>query len=110
MFEYSQVKEIITSYDGIAKSYPYGDEIEVFSLNDQLFALLYKDLMPLQLSLRCDQLLSKHLREKYETVLSGRDLNPKSWITVILTGQLSIEEVRDLIRHSYELAKELDSN
>jgi predicted DNA-binding protein (MmcQ/YjbR family) len=110
MFEYSQVKEIITSYDNVTESYPYGEEIEVYSLNEQMFALLYKDIMPLQLSLRCDRLLSKHLREKYETVLSGRDLNPKSWITVILTGQLTLEEVRDLIRHSYELTKELDSN
>jgi hypothetical protein len=110
MFKYPEVKKLIISYEGIVKSYPYGKNIEVYSFNEQMFALLYKDLTPLQISLRCDRLLAKHLKEKYETILSGKDLNPRSWITVILTGQLTLEEVRDLIRHSYEITKQLESN
>jgi len=44
------------------------------------------------------------LREKYETVLPGQKLNQKKWNTIILSGQLSDDEIFDLIRHSYNLA------
>jgi predicted DNA-binding protein (MmcQ/YjbR family) len=43
------------------------------------------------------------LRQRYETILPGYHLNKKHWNTIILTGQLSREEVQDLIRHSYYL-------
>jgi len=58
---------------------------------------------PLQLSLKSDPLLAITLREKYETVLAGYHLNKKHWNTILLTGQLSWEEVQGLIRHSYNL-------
>jgi len=60
--------------------------------------------MPVQLSLKCDPLLAQTLREKYETVLPGYHLNKKHWNTIVLTGQLSWEEIKDLIRLSYDLA------
>jgi predicted DNA-binding protein (MmcQ/YjbR family) len=30
-------------------------------------------------------------------------LNKKHWNTIVLTGQLSWDEVKDLIKHSFEL-------
>jgi predicted DNA-binding protein (MmcQ/YjbR family) len=107
MLDYKTVKKLLNSYSEITMSCPYGEDIEVYYLGEEMFALLYKDLHPLQLSLRCDRLLAKHLKEKFESVLGGRDLNPNKWITVILSGQLSEEEVRDLIRHSFEMTKKL---
>ena len=50
---------------------------------------------PLQLSLKCDPLLSKTLREKYESVMPGQHLNKKHWNTLLLTGQLTWDEVQD---------------
>ena len=108
MLDYKTVKKLLKSYPEITMSYPYGDDIEVYYLGEEMFALLYKDLLPLQLSLRCDRLLAKHLQEKFESVLGGRDLNPNKWITLILSGQLNEEEVRDLIRHSFEMTKKLN--
>jgi len=50
--------------------------------------------------------LAQLLREKYETVLPGYHLNKKHWNTVICSGQLTDQEVRDLIVHSYHLVKQ----
>ena len=69
-----------------------------------MFALVREKKMPVQLSLKCDPLLAQTLREKYETVLPGYHLNKKHWNTIVLTGQLSWEEIKDLIRLSYDLA------
>jgi len=59
--------------------------------------------LPVQISLKSDPLLAETLREKYETVMPGYRLNKKHWNTIVLTGQLSWDEVKALIRHSYDL-------
>jgi len=68
-----------------------------------MFALIPEGKTPLSISLKCDPELAKVLREKYETVLEGYHLNKKHWNTILLTGQLSWEEVSGLILHSYNL-------
>lgn len=69
----------------------------------KMFALMSEKHEPVQLSLKCDPQLAVVLREKYESVMPGYHLNKKHWNTLILSGQLSWEEVQDLIRHSYNL-------
>jgi len=69
----------------------------------KMFALIQEGKEPVQLSLKCDPLLAESLREKYESVLPGYHLDKKHWNTILLTGQLSWEEVQDLINHSYSL-------
>ena len=59
-----------------------------------------------RLSVFGDPLLAITLREKYESIMPGYHLNKKHWNTIMLTGQLSWDEVQDLIRHSYLLVSE----
>jgi predicted DNA-binding protein (MmcQ/YjbR family) len=58
---------------------------------------------PVRISLKCDPTLSENLRAKYESVMPGYHLNKKHWNTIVLSGQLSDQEVKDLILHSYSL-------
>ncbi len=97
----------LKDFKDVTLSYPFGENICVFSFKDQMFALLEKDKVPLRLSLKCDPLLAHVLRERYEEVLPGFNLNKKNWNTILLTGQLSEEKLKDLIRHSYELAQSI---
>ena len=69
----------------------------------KMFALIQEKSDPLQLSLKCDPQLAVLLRQKYETVLPGYHLNKKHLNTILLTGQLGDQEVKDLILHSYNL-------
>lgn len=85
--------------------YPFGEDVAVYKVGDKMFALISEDKSPVNLSLKCDPNLAETLREKYETVLPGYHLNKKHWNTLILSGQLSWEEVQDLIRLSYDLVK-----
>lgn len=91
--------------------YPFGEGTATYKYgHDQdgkgkLFALIAEGSEPLRLSLKCDPQLAKTLRERYETVLPGYHLNKKHWNTIICSGQLTDDEVKDLIRHSYELVK-----
>jgi predicted DNA-binding protein (MmcQ/YjbR family) len=98
------IDKTLMSYENVSKSFPYGENISVYKAGDMLFALVQNTTNPLRISLRCDERLAALLREKYETVLPGQKLNQKKWNTIILSGQLSDDEIFDLIRHSYNLA------
>lgn len=88
---------------GAKLNYPFGEEVAVYKVKDKMFALIQEKKHPVQLSLKCDPVLAEALRQKYESVLPGYHLNKKHWNTIILTGQLSWEEIQDLIKHSYNL-------
>ena len=103
----SEVEEYLASMPGAYLDYPFGPETAVYrAANDRLFALIAEGSEPLRVSLKCDPQLAELLREKYETVLPGYHLNKRHWNTLIFTGQLPDDEVRDLMRHSYELVRD----
>lgn len=83
--------------------YPFGENTAVYKVNDKMFALVTEKKEPVQISLKCDPLLAETLRERYETVMPGYHLNKKHWNTIVLTGQLGWDEVKDLINLSYNL-------
>ena len=102
-----EVEELIMAMPNARLDYPFGEDTAVYKVpvdgEDKIFALVNEKKTPVNLSLKCDPQLAKLLREKYETVLEGYHLNKKHWNTMILTGQLTPEEVKDLIVHSYKL-------
>ena len=101
--DHKTVEEYILSFPNAKLDYPFGEGVAVYKVQDKMFALIAEGKEPVRLSLKCDPLLAKTLREEYESVLPGYHLNKKHWNTLILTGQLSWDQVQDLIRLSYNL-------
>jgi predicted DNA-binding protein (MmcQ/YjbR family) len=101
--DHKTVEEYILSMPNARLDYPFGKDVAVYKTGDKMFALISEGSDPLRVSLKCDPKLAEVLRERYESVMPGYHLNKKHWNTVVLTGQLSWEEVQDLIRHSYLL-------
>lgn len=107
--EHETVEKYILSMPDARLDYPFGEGVAVYKIGDKMFALIEEKSSPLRISLKCDPLLATTLRERYESVLPGYHLNKKHWNTIILTGQLSWDEVQDLIRHSYNLVAEQEN-
>jgi predicted DNA-binding protein (MmcQ/YjbR family) len=103
MITHKQLEAFILSLPGAALDYPFGKDVAVYKVGDKMFALIAEDRNPVRISLKCDPHLAEVLREKYETVLPGYHLNKKHWNTIVCSGQLSEEEIRDLIVHSHQL-------
>lgn len=101
--DHKTVEQYVLSMPNAKLEYPFGEDVAVYKVGDKMFALIAEGKQPVRLSLKCDPGLSKVLREKYEEVMPGYHLNKKHWNTLILSGQLSWEEVQGLIRHSYDL-------
>lgn len=108
---HKEVEEYILSFPNAWLDYPFGEGTAVYKVGpnpdpeskSKMFALISEGKVPIRLSLKSDPVLSGVLRERYEEVLPGYHLNKKHWNTIILSGQLSWEEIQGLIRHSYNL-------
>lgn len=109
---HKEFEEYLLSFPNTWLDFPFGEQTSVYKVGDKatgegkLFALIAQDSKPLRISLKCDPLLAKTLRERYESVLPGYHLNKKHWNTIICSGQLSEDEIKDLARLSYRLVTE----
>ena len=90
-------------YDITEKAGGDKGELRVFERGEKICVVVEKGTQPLRIELRCDYKLSKLLQERYESVMESRSLG-KNGIEVICSGQLSEEELHDLIRHAYEVS------
>ncbi len=106
---HKEIEDYLLSMPDTWLDFPFGEGTSVYKVGNKeagegkLFAIIADDSKPLRLSLKCDPLLAKTLREKYESVLPGYHLNKKHWNTILCTGQLDDEEIKDLARLSYNL-------
>jgi predicted DNA-binding protein (MmcQ/YjbR family) len=104
MITHKELEEYLLSMPNTRLDYPFGESVAVYKTSDdKMFALVQEGSQPIRLSLKCDPLLATTLRERYESVMPGYHLNKKHWNTVLLTGQLSWEEIQALVRLSYNL-------
>lgn len=105
----AELNDILLEYTASWLDYPFGEEAAVYKVGEEkaakMFAIIAEGSKPVRISLKCDPQLAEVLREKYETVLPGYHLNKKHWNTIICSGQVPEDELRDLIRLSYELVK-----
>ncbi|HUD06404.1 MAG TPA: MmcQ/YjbR family DNA-binding protein [Candidatus Saccharimonadales bacterium] len=106
-FDHKSIEADVLAMPNTRLDYPFGEDAAVYKTDkDKMFAIIAEGSDPLTISLKCDPELSKVLKEKYDSVMPGYHLNKKHWITIVLSGQLSRSEVKDLIKHSYSLVNE----
>ncbi len=106
---HKEIEQYLLEFPNTWLDYPFGEGTSVYKVGDKeagegkLFAIIADDSKPLRVSLKCDPHLAENLREKYESVVPGYHLNKKHWNTIICSGQLSDEEIKDLALLSYRL-------
>lgn len=111
MTDQTELHNYLLSYPDVWVDTPFDDGALMYKIghvddgNDPFFAVVADGSRPLKLSVRCDPQLADLLREKYETVLPGENLNKKTWNTILCTGQVGDDELQDFIRLSYQLAQ-----
>jgi len=109
---HKELEEYLLSFPNTWLDFPFGEGTSVYKIGHKdtgqgkMFALIADGSKPLRVSLKCDPVLAETLREKYETIVPGYHLNKKHWNTIICSGQLDDEEIKDLVRLSYRLVDE----
>ena len=109
---HKEMEEYLLSFPNTWLDYPFGEGTSVYKVGHKetgegkMYAIIQDGTKPLRVSLKCDPNLAETVREKYETVVPGYHLNKKHWNTIICSGQLTDEEIKDLARLSYDLVAE----
>jgi len=106
MLSHKELEDYILSMPNAKLEYPFGEDAAVYKVGEKMFAIVAEKSDPVRVSLKCDPQLAEILRERYETIVPGYHLNKKHWNTIICSGQLTNDEVFDLVRHSYHLVAE----
>lgn len=88
---------------GVEACFPFDKDTLVFKVMGKMFILVGLEKIPLSINLKCDPERSIELREKYIEVQPGYHMNKKLWNTINIEGSLSIDLIRELIDHSYDL-------
>ena len=81
--------------------------MRIFSRGERIFLVIEEGTSPLRIEMRCDRRLGQTLKERFESVMTSRALG-NNGIEIICSGQLTNDEVFDLIRHSFEISKNLE--
>lgn len=106
---HKDLESYLLSFPGTWLDFPFGEGTSVYKVGNKelgegkMFAIITDGSKPLRVSLKCDPQLAETLRERYESVQPGYHLNKKHWNTIVCSGQLDDEEIKDLARHSYQL-------
>lgn len=89
------------------EDYPFDETAAVIknSANKKMFALI--DIMngQLYINLKCEPLKADFLRIVYKSVVPGWHMNKTHWNTVYVDGDVPVQELYDMIQHSYDLIK-----
>ncbi|MHA7965161.1 MmcQ/YjbR family DNA-binding protein [Paenibacillus sp. CAU 1782] len=88
---------------GAVEDYPFGPEPLVMKVGGKMFALIGENHEIPNISLKCEPLMAELLRQAHSAVKPGYHLNKKHWNTVTADGSVPEEELRDMIKNSYEL-------
>lgn len=73
---------------------------ELYYKGQLVFLVMHRN----TIEVRCDIRLSDNLKTKYESVMDSRYYG-KGGVEIVLAGQLSPQEIEDLIRLSYNLTQ-----
>ena len=90
-------------HPGATDGYPFGPGALVFKVGGKMFGLVAEDARPLTVSLKCDPDLGLELRAQYPAVQPGYHLNKRHWNTITLDGSVPVDELAELIDHSFQL-------
>jgi len=80
------------------------EKLRVLSRGEKIFLVIHEGSDPLRLDVGVGKGLRKLLAEQYESVMNSRVMDDREWVEVICSGQLSDDEIIDLVRASWERA------
>jgi len=99
----AELRDCLLSFPGAEETFPFGPRTSVFKVGGKMFALSQLGDDDLRISLKCEPALAEQLREAHVEVIPGYHLNKRHWNTVITSGSLPEQMIRDMIEDSYDL-------
>lgn len=95
------------TFAGAWEDYPFDEVTPVIKhgANKKMFALLREQDGAVLINLKCDPSQADFFRQIYKDVTPGYHMNKTHWNTVKVNGDVPLEELYEMIAHSYDLTK-----
>jgi len=100
MMNVEEIREYALSLDDVQEGFPFGTDTLVFKSAGKMFLLVALSAVPLRFNVKCDPDKAVELRERYSCVLPGYHMNKANWNTIVVDGQLSAAQLRQMILDS----------
>jgi predicted DNA-binding protein (MmcQ/YjbR family) len=97
-----ELSDLASQLPGAVEEQPFGPDVDVMKVGGKIFAILAPGADPEAISLKCEPGLAMELRATYDAVIPGYHLNKRLWNTILLDGSIPDDEIREMVRHSYE--------
>ena len=91
------------SFPNAEETFPFGDNVIVFKVNNKMFLLLPLNAESLSFNVKCDPEYAIELREQYSSIQPGYHMNKKHWNTIFVDGTLTSKQIKQFIEDSYNL-------
>ena len=91
------------SLKAVEETFPFGDDVIVFKVNNKIFLLLPLDSAEVRFNVKCDPAYAVELREEYSCIQPGYHMNKKHWNTITVDGSISNKLLIQFIDDSYKL-------
>src|SRR6185295_8794945 len=98
------------SLPAVEETFPFGDDVIVFKINNKIFLLLPLSAESLRFNVKCNPDDAIELREQYNSIQPGYHMNKKHWNTVFVDGTLSNKQIKKFIQDSYNLVSKKKSS
>lgn len=97
------IRTFALSLQDVEECMPFGPDNLVFKTNQKMFLLLSLDDVPVQFNVKCDPAKAIELRERYDAVRPGYHMNKQHWNTIVVTGEIGSDLLKEWIADSYRL-------
>jgi predicted DNA-binding protein (MmcQ/YjbR family) len=98
-----EIRDYCLAKPGITEGLPFNDTALVFKVAGKMFALLDLSEDGRGITLKCDPELAIELREQHSEVTPAWHFNKQHWNGINLKGNISLNQVKEWIDHSYDL-------
>ncbi len=96
--------EVEFSDERLAEHRVYYVKSDLEDKDQAIFAIVKRGSLPVLVDLACDRKLADNLRQKYESVVPSKLMDERTWNRLICSGQLSQQEVLDLVNLAYQIS------
>ncbi len=97
------LRDYMLSKPATTDDFPFGPQAMVFRVAGKIFGIMPWEENPVSISLKCDPDRAVQLREQHAGITGAYHLNKTHWNGVRMDGSVSLELVKELMDHSYEL-------
>jgi len=97
------LRDYMLGMPATADDFPFGPQAMVFRVAGKIFGIMAWEENPVTISLKCDPDRAVQLREQHLGITGAYHLNKTHWNGVRMDDSVSLELVKELMDHSYEL-------